>query len=57
MILSIPFTAIFKVILDNIEPLEPFGFLLGEPPVPADKNPDGDFITDIKREVKEAVTE
>jgi predicted PurR-regulated permease PerM len=57
MILSIPFTAIFKVILDNIEPLEPFGFLLGEPPVPADKNPHGDFITDIKREVKEAVTE
>jgi predicted PurR-regulated permease PerM len=57
MILSIPFTAILKVILDNIEPLEPFGFLLGEPPVPADLNPQGDFLQDIKREVKETVKE
>lgn len=56
MILSIPFTAIAKVILDHIEPLEPFGFLLGEPPQPADKNPHGDFIQDIKREVKETVS-
>jgi predicted PurR-regulated permease PerM len=55
MILSIPFTAILKVILDNIEPLEPFGFLLGEPPEPADHNPQGDFLQDIKQEVKETV--
>jgi predicted PurR-regulated permease PerM len=57
MILSIPFTAITKVILDNIEPLEPFGFLLGEPPLPADKNPKGDFIEDLKQEVKHTVTQ
>lgn len=57
MILSIPFTAILKVILDNIEPLEPFGFLLGEPPVSADLNPNGDFVQDIKRDVKETLKE
>jgi predicted PurR-regulated permease PerM len=57
MILSIPFTAITKVILDNIEPLEPFGFLLGEPPLPPDINPQGDFIEDLKHEVKQTVTQ
>jgi predicted PurR-regulated permease PerM len=57
MILSIPFTAILKVILDNIEPLEPFGFLLGEPPVSADLNPNGDFFQDLKREVKDTIKE
>ena len=57
MILSIPFTAILKVILDNIEPLEPFGFLLGEPPVSADLNPNGDFLQNIKREVKDTMKE
>ena len=30
MFLSIPLTAIIKVICDNIEPLKPFGFLLGD---------------------------
>jgi predicted PurR-regulated permease PerM len=30
MFLSIPLTAILKVIFDRIEPLEPFGFLLGD---------------------------
>ncbi len=30
MFLSIPLTAIIKVIFDRIEPLEPFGFLLGD---------------------------
>ncbi len=30
MFLSIPITAIIKVIFDRIEPLEPFGFLLGD---------------------------
>lgn len=55
MILSIPFTAITKVILDHIEPLEPFGFLLGEPPQPADQNPHGDFVQDLKQEVKQTM--
>lgn len=30
MFLSIPFTAILKLILDRIEPLKPWGFLLGD---------------------------
>ena len=29
MFLSIPLTAILKVIFDNVEPLKPWGFLLG----------------------------
>lgn len=31
MVLSIPITAILKVIFDHSEPLKPFGFLLGNP--------------------------
>jgi len=30
MFLSIPLTAIIKVIFDRIGPLQPFGFLLGD---------------------------
>ena len=30
MFISIPLTAILKVILDHIEPLKPYGFLIGE---------------------------
>lgn len=37
MFLSIPLTAIFKVIFDHIEPLKPWGFLLGNV-VPTNKN-------------------
>jgi predicted PurR-regulated permease PerM len=57
MILSIPFTAIVKVILDNIESLEPFGFLLGEPPLAPERNPNGDFVDDFKKDVKKVVTD
>lgn len=32
MVLAIPFTAILKVICDNVEALKPLGFLLGEAP-------------------------
>ena len=32
MILFVPFTAILKVIFDAIDPLKPYGFILGEPP-------------------------
>jgi len=32
MILAIPFTAIIKVICDNVEELKPYGFILGEAP-------------------------
>jgi predicted PurR-regulated permease PerM len=30
IILAIPLTAIFKIICDHIEPLKPYGFLIGE---------------------------
>jgi predicted PurR-regulated permease PerM len=30
VILAIPITAIFKIICDNVEPLKPYGFLIGE---------------------------
>ena len=38
MFLAIPLTAIVKVILDRIEPLKPFGFLLGDNMPPIGKN-------------------
>jgi predicted PurR-regulated permease PerM len=37
MILAIPFTAIVKVIFDNVDGLKPWGYLLGEPPVEESK--------------------
>ncbi len=38
MFLAIPLTAIVKVVLDRIEPLKPFGFLLGDSMPPIGKN-------------------
>lgn len=38
MFLAIPLTAIIKVVLDQIDPLKPFGFLLGDTMPPIDKN-------------------
>ncbi|MBD0256483.1 MAG: AI-2E family transporter [Cytophagales bacterium] len=54
MILSIPFTAILKVIFDHVPGLEPFGFLLGEPPKEQVK-PHKDVIDEVKETAKEAV--
>ena len=49
MFLSIPLTAIIKVIFDRIEPLAPFGFLLG------DNQPDiGKTIFNFKIPIKKA---
>jgi predicted PurR-regulated permease PerM len=31
MVLFLPMTAIVKIVCDNVEPLKPFGYLLGEP--------------------------
>jgi len=45
IILAIPITAIFKIICDHIEPLKPYGFLIGE--IETEKK-DGRFITKIK---------
>ncbi|MEJ7671601.1 MAG: AI-2E family transporter [Chitinophagaceae bacterium] len=30
MVLAIPLTGIFKIICDNVEPLKPYGFLIGK---------------------------
>ncbi len=38
MILFVPFTAILKVIFDAIDPLKPYGFILGEPPSVREEN-------------------
>ncbi len=38
MFLAIPLTAIVKVVLDRVEPLKPFGFLLGDNMPPIGKN-------------------
>ena len=54
MILSIPFTAILKVIFDHVPGLEPIGFLLGEPPKEQVK-PHKDVIDEVKETAKEAV--
>lgn len=49
MFLSIPLTAIIKVIFDRLEPLAPFGFLLG------DNQPDiGKRIFNFKNPIKKA---
>ena len=45
IILAIPITAIFKIICDHIEPLKPYGFLIGE--IKTERK-DGRFITKIK---------
>jgi predicted PurR-regulated permease PerM len=54
MILSIPFTAILKVIFDHVPGLEPFGFLLGEPPKEQVK-PHKDVLDEVKETAKQAV--
>lgn len=45
MFLSIPLTAIVKVIFDHIEPLKPWGFLLGNN-VPADDKLKMEYVTE-----------
>src|SRR5690606_28894066 len=48
MILFIPYLALLKVIFDVIEPLEPYGFLLGNP----DSNNKSKFVSKIKSRLK-----
>ncbi|RYD80285.1 MAG: AI-2E family transporter [Sphingobacteriales bacterium] len=47
MFLSIPLTAIIKVIFDRVEPLKPFGFLLGDDQ-PGDNNTTPTFKNPIR---------
>ena len=49
IILAIPITAIFKIICDHIDPLKPYGFLIGE--VEAGKYNNGD-IDKIKSKIR-----
>lgn len=49
IILAIPLTAIFKIICDHIEPLKPYGFLIGE--IESEKS-DSNFLMKIKRKFK-----
>jgi predicted PurR-regulated permease PerM len=48
IILAIPITAIFKIICDHIEPLKPYGFLIGEI---ENKEKESGFIAKIKNKV------
>lgn len=50
MFLSIPLTAIIKVVFDHIEPLKPWGFLLGDtmPPIIEIRTPFKKIIEQIK---------
>ena len=47
MVLAIPFTAILKVIFDNVDGFKPLGFLIGEPP--ADQLPKPKRISKLER--------
>ena len=58
MFLSIPLTAIVKVIFDHIEPVKPWGFLLGVPPIGVSlltktdiKKPSKSIFSSIKRKL------
>lgn len=50
MILAIPVVAIAKVIFDEVEPLKPYGYLLGQPP--KSTRPASDIKTVSRRVVK-----
>lgn len=55
MILAIPIAAILKVIFDNVEGLEPFGYVIGEPPKAiAQKRKRGLIISPAEAITKEA---
>lgn len=54
MILAIPFTAIVKVILDVVPAMQPFGFLLGEPPA-KQVNPEPDWVDEVKEAVQSKI--
>ncbi len=50
IILAIPLTAIFKIICDHIEPLKPYGFLIGEITVPKKRE---EIIQNLKSYLKQ----
>jgi predicted PurR-regulated permease PerM len=50
IILAIPLTAIFKIICDHIESLQPYGFLIGEISMPKKRE---DIILKVKKYLKQ----
>ncbi len=52
MFLAIPLTAIIKLILDRIDPLKPWGFMLGDAAISSESN----FSLAIKRFIKKITT-
>lgn len=50
IILAIPLTAILKIICDHIEPLKPYGFLIGEITVPKKRE---DILQSLKSYIKQ----
>jgi predicted PurR-regulated permease PerM len=56
MILSVPTTAILKVVFSNIEPFHPYGFLLGTPSAEdlheKEKNKGGNVIEKVKKKLQ-----
>ncbi|WP_395057660.1 AI-2E family transporter [Flavobacterium sp.] len=49
IILAIPLTAMFKIVCDHIEPMKPYGFLIGEIVVPKNEI---EFVEKIKKIIK-----
>ncbi|WP_394758482.1 AI-2E family transporter [Flavobacterium sp.] len=49
IILAIPLTAMFKIVCDHIEPMKPYGFLIGEIVVPKKEI---EFVEKIKKIIK-----
>lgn len=49
IILAIPLTAMFKIVCDHIEPLKPYGFLIGETQIPKGEIV---FVEKLKKIVK-----
>ncbi|MEZ4900988.1 MAG: hypothetical protein R2822_04140 [Spirosomataceae bacterium] len=57
MALALPLTAILKVIFDAIDPLKPYGFLLGEPEATKERVTKNQAMKKIEKEVTDTIIE
>ena len=57
MALALPLTATLKVIFDAVEPLKPYGYLLGEPAATKERIEKSRKVQRIEKEVVESITE
>lgn len=57
MALALPLTATLKVIFDAVEPLKPYGFVLGEPEATKERAAKSRKVQRIEKEVVETITE